>query len=132
MLVLFGLLLEVTHLHMDLFLQLETGFCIRVHMERRILARRTFIVHTCSYPITVVFLDVDVAFAMPRCVLPYRVPACRLVCLVLNLRRYAVRMYPTLCMDLYVLIDYCYVSVTVLNCGRVTSCLSLNARNCFY
>jgi hypothetical protein len=37
MLVLTGLLLEVTHLHVDLFLQLETGFCIRVHMERRIL-----------------------------------------------------------------------------------------------
>jgi hypothetical protein len=132
MLVLIGLLLEVTHLLVDLFLQLKTVFCIRVHMEHRILPRRTFVVRTRSYSVTVVFSDVDVAFAMSRCVLPYRVPARRLVCLAFNLRRYAVRMYPTLCMDLYVLIDYYYVSVALLNCCRVTLCLSLNNRNCFY
>jgi hypothetical protein len=81
MLVLIGLLLEVTHLHVDLFFQLETGFCIRVHMERRILPRRTFVVHTCSYPISVDLPDVDVAFAMSRGVLPYHVSAHHLPCL---------------------------------------------------
>lgn len=78
-LALIGLPLEVTHLHVDLFFQFESGFCIRVHMESRIFLRRTFIVRTCSYPISVAFPDVDIAFAISRCVLPYRVPARRLV-----------------------------------------------------
>ena len=106
-LVLIGLLSEDTYLQVDLFFQLETGFCIRVHMERRILPRRTFVVRMCSYPVSVDLPDVDVAFAMSRGVLFYRVPARRLACLALNLHSYTARMYPTLCMDLYVLIDYC-------------------------
>src|SRR3990170_7063385 len=107
-----GLLCRVTFLHVALFFQLETGLCIRVHMEHRILLRRAFVVSTCSYPISVVFSDVDVAFAMSRCVLPYRVPARRLVCLAFQFAPLCCpnvtdAVYGTLCLVWLLLSIYC-------------------------
>jgi hypothetical protein len=67
----------------DRFFLFETRFCIRVYMESRTSPRRVLTVRTYSYPVSVVFSDVDAAFAMSRRVLPHRVPMRRLVCLFL-------------------------------------------------